>query len=80
MHVGIASVDDIMIYKIFETKEDMEIFVNDYKVSEVIILIDSIARYHVWVDELRTICPECKKPTKMNENFCRWCGNPMVKK
>ena len=67
-----------MIHKVFESNGDMEKFTDGYKVSEVIILIGSIGKYHVWVDELRVNCPECKKPTNSTGKFCRWCGNPMV--
>jgi hypothetical protein len=67
-----------MIHKTFNDHIEMESFIEGYKVSDIIICIDNIGIYHIWVDNLVTICKDCNKYTHIDSKYCAWCGNPLV--
>ena len=64
-----------MIHKIFIIEEEMMEFLKIYYTYETIISIDTLGKFHVWINFIKYNCPHCKKDTDASGKYCAYCGN-----
>jgi hypothetical protein len=62
-----------MEHKVFENTRELDAFLSLYSISEVIISIDPVGRFHVWVNKFNVECAHCNHIVPGGK-YCIWCG------